>query len=323
MQESKRCPRCATTKPRAAFGHAKDRADGLQLYCRVCRAVIDHEDYEREVGRSVSRRSRRSYGFSRGDWLRGLKAGRPCTDCGRVFDPQVMQWDHLPEFEKTGDISDGSWAAGRTPDEILLEIAKCELVCTNCHTLRTFRRKGWGKRSLQSPGRPPRVIGADPGSVVTESGDMLRPCAMCGQMKAGTEFHRSRTGQFAYCRDCRCAYDRRYYAERGKAARLARSRARRDDARAWMDGLKEGRPCADCGDTFLPWLMHWDHLPEYVKVDEISSMVGTHRRAAILEELTKCELVCANCHVMRTVRRARRTIAEDEWGYRIESMSAA
>ena len=61
----------------------------------------------------------------------------------------------------------------------------------------------------------------------------------------------------------------------------------------------------------------------YLKLDEISSMVGSRRRALILEELAKCELVCANCHVMRTVRRARRTIAEEAWDYRIEGTSAA
>ncbi len=84
--------------------------------------------------------------MARGAWLRSLKAGRPCTDCGRVFDRQVMQWDHLPGFEKIGDIS-GSWV-GRTEEEILGEIAKCELVCTNCHTIRTFRRNGWGSWAL-------------------------------------------------------------------------------------------------------------------------------------------------------------------------------
>jgi len=57
-----------------------------------------------------------------------------------------MQWDHLPEFEKAGDISGGF--PGRTEQEILDEIAKCELVCTNCHIIRTFRRNGWDTRSL-------------------------------------------------------------------------------------------------------------------------------------------------------------------------------
>ena len=58
-----------------------------------------------------------------------------------------MQWDHLPGFEKLGDISGGF--PGRTEAEILREIAKCELVCTNCHIIRTFRRNGWDPRSLR------------------------------------------------------------------------------------------------------------------------------------------------------------------------------
>lgn len=88
-----------------------------------------------------------SYPSPRGAWLRSLKAGRPCTDCGRIFDPQVMQWDHLPQFEKLGDVSAAFW--GRSEAEILREIAKCELVCTNCHTIRTFTRNGWGTWSLR------------------------------------------------------------------------------------------------------------------------------------------------------------------------------
>lgn len=146
---------------------------------------------------------------------------------------------------------------------------------------------------------------------------------MCGQSKCGSEFHRSRTGQFSYCGDCRRAYDRNYYAERGRAARLARGRVRRDAARVWMDSLKRGISCADCSGIFPPYVMHWDHLPGYPKVSEISSMVGSRGRDAIRDELKKCELVCANCHVMRTVVRARRTIAEDARDYRFEVISAA
>lgn len=73
-----------------------------------------------------------------------------------------------------------------------------------------------------------------------------------------------------------------------------------------MASLKEGVPCHDCGEVFPVWVMHWDHLPEFEKLDEISVMVGSRTRDAILAELKKCELVCANCHVLRTVRRARR-----------------
>ena len=63
-----------------------------------------------------------------------------------------MQWDHLPGFKKRGDISSDFW--GRREDDILREIAKCELVCTNCHAIRTFRRSGWGDWSVQESEAP-------------------------------------------------------------------------------------------------------------------------------------------------------------------------
>ena len=73
-----------------------------------------------------------------------------------------------------------------------------------------------------------------------------------------------------------------------------------------MASLKDGVPCSDCGEIFPVWVMHWEHLPEFEKTDDISIMVTSRTREAVLEELKKCELVCANCHVMRTVNRARR-----------------
>jgi hypothetical protein len=131
-------------------------------------------------------------------------------------------------------------------------------------------------------------------------------CARCGQSKTLSEYHKSRTGEYTYCRECRNEYDRRYYDERGRPARLARRRAQIDAARKWMAEIKSGVPCTDCGETFPIYVMHWDHLPEFEKVDQVSAMVAGRTREAVLEELKKCELVCANCHVMRTVNRAKR-----------------
>jgi hypothetical protein len=136
----KRCPRCGETKPLSAFHKNKWRRDGVQTYCKPCRAVIDHYRYERLRGTRVPTRT---WERGRAEWLLSLKIGRPCTDCGHPFPPQVLQWDHLPGVLKLGEISTG--LRGRSRDDILDEIAKCELVCTNCHAIRTFQRAGWGK----------------------------------------------------------------------------------------------------------------------------------------------------------------------------------
>jgi len=137
--------------------------------------------------------------------------------------------------------------------------------------------------------------------------DGVRLCAKCLEWKTPAEFHNSRTNQFSYCRDCRRQYDREYYDQRGRRPRLARQRARIDAARSWMAELKSGLPCTDCGEIFPIYVMHWDHLPEFEKVAEVSAMVAGRSREAVLEELKKCELVCANCHVLRTISRARKS----------------
>lgn len=75
--------------------------------------------------------------------------------------------------------------------------------------------------------------------------------------------------------------------------------------RAWLNELKN-RPCKDCRHKFPPECMDWDHIRGkklfcigYADVQHIS-------RERILAEIKKCELVCANCHRIRTTRRARR-----------------
>jgi hypothetical protein len=60
----------------------------------------------------------------------------PCVDCGET-DPVVLEFDHLRD--KLGNISAMYGHAWRS---ILAEIAKCDVVCANCHRRRTARRVG-------------------------------------------------------------------------------------------------------------------------------------------------------------------------------------
>jgi hypothetical protein len=61
----------------------------------------------------------------------------PCRDCGET-DPVVLEFDHLRDkrFNIGGRLAYYNW------DRILEEIAKCDVVCANCHRRRTARRQG-------------------------------------------------------------------------------------------------------------------------------------------------------------------------------------
>lgn len=70
------------------------------------------------------------------DFINSLK-NLPCIDCGGVFPPYVMDFDHIED--KTASIS-SLVHSGVSISRIQKELEKCELVCANCHRIRTYNR---------------------------------------------------------------------------------------------------------------------------------------------------------------------------------------
>lgn len=64
------------------------------------------------------------------------KKSVPCVDCGVSYPSFVMDFDHLKD--KKFNIA-GAPVKGYSLKKILIEIAKCDVVCSNCHRLRTHR----------------------------------------------------------------------------------------------------------------------------------------------------------------------------------------
>lgn len=60
-----------------------------------------------------------------------LKTRVPCADCGRSMQPAQMDFDHL--HEKVSNVS--HLLSGPT-DRLVAEIAKCQVVGANCHSVR-------------------------------------------------------------------------------------------------------------------------------------------------------------------------------------------
>lgn len=106
---------------------------------------VYHTQYMREHWYPVNqqkhiamvRRSRAARIDERRELINGLKAV-PCQDCGGTFPPEAMDFDHV-DGEKIGNISE---MAREAPEEKLkAEISKCEVVCSNCHRIRTMARR--------------------------------------------------------------------------------------------------------------------------------------------------------------------------------------
>jgi hypothetical protein len=81
--------------------------------------------------------------------IRALKS-KPCKDCRKKYPYYVMDFDHV-RGRKVANV--GSMSGGWSKRAVMKEIAKCEVVCANCHRKRTHRRKTLrGRLAAKSPG---------------------------------------------------------------------------------------------------------------------------------------------------------------------------
>lgn len=64
----------------------------------------------------------------------------PCRDRGRRLPWYAMEYDHRDPKAKVDEVMRMAGHAGL--DRILAEVARCDIVCSNCHRDRTHRRRG-------------------------------------------------------------------------------------------------------------------------------------------------------------------------------------
>jgi hypothetical protein len=128
------CSRCGHDLPVELFNRL---GGGHQWWCRSCFAAYFrargqlHRDQSRSA-KQARQRELRAY-------VLGFLREHPCVDCSER-DPVVLEFDHVGQ--KTAAISALVSATARVA-VIDVEMAKCEVVCANCHRRRTARRGPW------------------------------------------------------------------------------------------------------------------------------------------------------------------------------------
>lgn len=107
------------------------------------------------------------------------------------------------------------------------------------------------------------------------------------------------------CRPCRAAYKREHYlAHKDRYVRQAgvRKQLLRRKRTAYLLDYFASHPCQDCGETD-PMVLELDHLDAKAESFNISHALPYRGWQSILDEIEKCEVVCANCHRRRTATR--------------------
>lgn len=71
------------------------------------------------------------------DQLREYKLSKGCVDCGYRAHAAALDFDHIDGSTKHFTVAKAvAWA----PEKVWAEVEKCEVVCANCHRIRTNER---------------------------------------------------------------------------------------------------------------------------------------------------------------------------------------
>ncbi|MBV9322991.1 MAG: hypothetical protein JO352_04290 [Chloroflexi bacterium] len=149
--------------------------------------------------------------------VRALLRSSACADCG-TNDFAVLEFDHREPANKSsnvGELLTGSWTV------VAGEIAKCDIVCANCHRKRTARHYGWrrllGLESLALPELPRRGerdyerINSNRSCLARRHRNRAyvyqylrdHPCVLCGEADpVALDFDHQAQGARSHCHRC-------------------------------------------------------------------------------------------------------------------------
>jgi hypothetical protein len=106
-------------------------------------------------------------------------------------------------------------------------------------------------------------------------------CKYCGETKEETDFEVANT-----------VNDKVYRRRKCKSCKRETQNKRKSKQREWLREYKKKLSCVRCG--FNDWrCLDFHHKGD--KDNEVSNMIGLSKKR-ILDEISKCEVVCANCH---------------------------
>lgn len=204
-----------------------------------------------------------------------------CVDCG-LANPVLLTFDHLRD--KEFGVGQGVSQA-RTREKMMTEISKCEVRCFNCHIMKTAQRgEWWIFRKMNGLGK--RVV---PDQEPAQDHDQMTGSKICtGCLRNLPEDFFGNERAANRCRDCLRKRDRKYKAE---------SIERRQE---FVYEILINECCLDCGEK-NPIKLSFDHHED--KINDISGMMYECRPLEIiLAEVSKCDVRCLNCHMLKTAQ---------------------
>jgi len=128
---------------------------------------------------------------------------------------------------------------------------------------------------------------------------MKQKCSTCKLEKLYSEFSKNKTkktGINTICKECRKVYIRKHY-KANKSYYLDKAAQQKQDAKKYWHEFKSKLKCNRCGYNKHWAALDFHHTDGDKKDFGISFAVANGwGRQRILDEIDKCEVLCANCH---------------------------
>lgn len=257
--------------------------------CKNChkKKVYKWRSDEPDLAKAARNRSFRKSA----DFLKSLKEGKQCEKCKGKFHPCQLDFHHLTE--KSINISQ---LYQKRKDRAIQEASKCSLLCANCHRDETYLKSAEHYKKYQS--KPVAEIIEIP----MQPGCEKKECVKCKSEKHINNFTLLKIGKrHSYCKRCMRIVNRE--------ASEKRQPGKTESGKA-IEELKSKTPCSDCKKQFGYWVMDLDHVSGD-KIDNLNKLQSKSLEK-VLEEISKCEIICACCHRLRTFLNNKKEGSQEE-----------
>jgi len=135
----KQCGHCKDILELSSFSKCARHKDGLQKACKKCMSEYAYKRYRKDGAwkAQLQQRNRESREVSR-QYVTELLVRSKCADCGEA-DPVVLDFHHVSgvKVKEVSIIKNCSYSLER----VKAEIAKCIIVCANCHRRRHAKER--------------------------------------------------------------------------------------------------------------------------------------------------------------------------------------
>ena len=137
---------------------------------------------------------------------------------------------------------------------------------------------------------------------------MKKKCSRCKEVKFLDQFYKNANktlGVSGNCKECQKEYNRLHYPktkEKWAESRRFHSNKVLQENKQFLLEYLSSHPCVDCGNNDIR-VLEFDHLPGTTKLKDISALLS-YTRATLVAEIAKCQVLCANCHRIKTFERA-------------------